>query len=148
MFYSLTISTVRILSITTFYLSLAVSLSLSCFSDYHSPLQTTTCNNPIDWHHVNEALPRQHSFSHVNCTLGYTLYFWVLDPRPIGCVETLVRLYNYSLLNKQKSVALSYFEAETWNNAKTEAVETTDLKDSVHPKNRIFLLICLLIVIF
>ena len=57
---------------------------------------------------------------------------------PIGCVETLVRNYNYSLLNKQKSVVLSYFEAETWNDAKIEVVETTDLKDSVHTENRMF----------
>ena len=56
---------------------------------------------------------------------------------PIGCAETSVRNYNYSMLNKQKSVVLSYFEAETWNDAKTKVVETTDLKDSVHPKNRI-----------
>jgi len=76
-------STVSLSHRSEFFLSRNVSL-LMLWLPLCPP--SSHLNNPIDWHHSNEALPLNHTLSYRNCVWGYGVYFMeVRCPHP--CME-------------------------------------------------------------
>jgi len=67
----------------------------------HTPLQPTTRNSPIGWHHKTETFHPQPS-SLAKLRIGATSFLldsWTLRMGPVGYPETSVRNYQYSLHN-------------------------------------------------
>ena len=88
------------------------------------------CNNPLTDTTHWDIFPPTHS-SLYKARLGLQALFldsWTLKLGLISCSTTLVRNYNYSLLNKQKSEVFNYFVAANWNNTISDVVRNTDLK--------------------
>jgi len=69
----------------------------------HFPTLRTTSISPIDWHRITENLSPPPTLPCINSILGELalfLDFWPLKMGPIGCPETSVINYHYSLFNK------------------------------------------------
>jgi len=65
------------------------------------PSFSNTCINATGWHHATETFHRPRSSlykPHIG-TAGFLLDSWTLKMGPIGCPETSVRNYQYSLRN-------------------------------------------------
>ena len=69
-------------------------VTLSC-TDYH----TSYLSNPTSWHHTTETFHLPHSSLYNLCieAKGFLLDSWTLKLGPMGCPETSVRNYHYSL---------------------------------------------------
>ena len=75
--------------------------SLSISTNYHTPLHPITCNNATGWHHTTETFHRLHASLYIlrTGTTDSVLNSWTLRMGQIGCPETSVRNYYYSLRN-------------------------------------------------
>ena len=57
-----------------------VFLSRFTYTDYHSPLPLTTCNNPIGWQHTTDVFSPPTRFLVYTPFMGYRLSFEFLSP--------------------------------------------------------------------
>ena len=75
--------------------------SPSSCTDHYTPVHSTTCNNPVGWHHATETFHCPHFSLYKLCitATGFLLGSWTLTMGPKGCPKMSVRNYSYLLRN-------------------------------------------------